>query len=283
MKPILKWAGGKRQLLDRILPLISKCDRYIEPFLGGGAVAFSLAPSKAILSDCNAELVNVYKIIRDCPDDLLTDLKYHLHENNEGHYYEIRSWDRRDDFADLPAVKRAARFIYLNKTCFNGLHRVNRLGQNNVPYGKYKNPDIVQEQNIIALHNFFVQNDIDIRCSDFEKILMDASASDFVYLDPPYAPVSGNSFTSYAREGFGISDQQRLAEACRELNRRGVPFIQSNAYVPSVRELYKGFRMLVVQANRAINSNGQGRGKVQEVLILGDCLTIPRDAYACAS
>ena len=275
MKPILKWAGGKRKLLDRILPLISPCNRYIEPFLGGGAVAFALAPARAVLSDCNAELINVYETIRDQPECLLRELQSHLQKNSEEHYYSVRSLDRGKDFSLLPAAKRAARFIYLNKTCFNGLHRVNRKGQNNVPYGRYENPDIVQEQHILALHDYFTRNDVDIRCADFSACMEEAVPSDFVYLDPPYVPISGNSFTSYACNGFTMEDQQRLADTCTKLNHRGVPFIQSNAYAPAVMALYSGFRMIVVEAGRSINSNGMGRGKVREVLVLSDNITVP--------
>ena len=281
MKPIVKWAGGKRQLLDRILPLIPQCDCYYEPFLGGGAVAFAIARPHAVLSDANPELVNVYQVVRDNHEELLERLHWHEKLNSSDHYYEVRAWDRQQDYASLPALDRAARFLYLNKTCFNGLHRVNAKGQNNVPYGKYKNPDITAEPQIRELHGYLSSSNVDIRLSDFAEAVSDATPADFVYFDPPYIPLASTSFVSYTSSGFGMDQQERLAEICREFNRRGVPFVQSNSYAPAVRDLYCGFRMLIVQASRAINSKGSGRGKVPEVLILGDSVALPAEMQEC--
>lgn len=268
LKPILKWVGGKRQLLSQIIPLIPKHNKYIEPFIGGGAVLFDLAPKKAVISDFNSELINLYKVIKTSPKELVEVLKTHADNNSNDHFYNIRSLDREESFKNLSDVEKAARIVYLNKTCFNGLYRVNSLGFFNSPYGKYKNPKICDEELIYRLSEYFNKNDIKIFCQDYKETLKEAKKGDFVYLDPPYMPISiSSSFTGYTENGFSYKCQEELRDECVKLKERGVSFIQSNSDCPEIRELYKDFKIISVEAKRNINSKGDKRGPVGEVLI----------------
>jgi len=273
MQPFLKWAGGKRQLLPQIKPYIPEIGEstYFEPFLGAGAMLFSIQPKYAVVNDINKELYNVYKVIADKQlfGELLDDLRNHLNESE--YFYEIRSIDRSDDYQNLSPVKKASRFIFLNKTCFNGLYRVNSKGQFNVPFGKYKNPAIVNEEVLREVHQYLKDNHITFLNGDFKAAVKDAKSGDFVYFDPPYDPVSEtSSFTSYAQEGFGKAEQYELRDVFRELNERGCKVLLSNSDTPFIREIYEGFHIVTVQANRAINSKADGRGKINEVLVVGD-------------
>lgn len=270
LKPILKWVGGKRQLLAEITPLIpASPSLYVEPFIGGAAVLLDRQPKKARINDYNEELINVYRVVRDDPDGLLELLREHEANNTADHYYEVRAWDREPSYAELGDTERAARIIYLNKTCYNGLFRVNSQGQVNVPYGKYVHPNIVNEPGVRALSTY-LHGDIDIRCGDFADALKGLRKGAFVYLDPPYMPISQTSaFTSYTESGFGYDEQVRLRDECRKLKERGIAFLQSNSDCPAIRELYEGFTVRTVQAKRAINSKGDRRGAVNEVLISG--------------
>lgn len=264
--PFLKWAGGKSQLLstfDRYYP--KTFNRYFEPFLGGGAVFFNLAAKhrglKAIVSDCNAELINCYVMVRDQPQAVLRALK--KHRNDVHYYYKVREMDADS----LDEAERAARMIFLNKTCFNGLYRVNRKGEFNVPFGKYKNPKLVDKPNIEAVSE--VLANALISCQPFEQVVARAKRHDFVYFDPPYHPVSNTSnFTSYTKGAFTLADQERLAATFKQLSDKGCYVMLSNSDIPVIRNLYEGFRIETVQANRAINCNGKKRGRVSELLIL---------------
>jgi DNA adenine methylase len=264
--PFLKWAGGKSRLLktfDRYFPKNFK--RYFEPFLGGGAVFFHLANKNrnltAFVSDLNPELINCYEMVRDNKQALIASLK--KHRNDKHHFYKIRSQDPK---GLLPA-QRASRLIFLNKTCFNGLYRVNSKGNFNVPFGKYKSPKIIDEPNLTACSR--ILNRATISCEPFDQIFFKARLEDFIYLDPPYQPISATSnFTGYTKGAFTLEDQKRLSELFRALSRRGCYLMLSNSDTPEIRALYKGFRFETVQASRAINCNGRRRGRINELLIL---------------
>lgn len=269
LKPVLKWVGGKRQLLDAITPLIPrKPALYVEPFIGGGALLLHEQPEHARVNDSNKELINVYRTIRDDPDSLLDLLRAHEANNTDSHYYEVRAQDRQPEFENLSNTERAARIIYLNKTCYNGLFRVNSAGQLNVPYGRYRHPNIVNEPGIRALSAYLRENDIDIRCGDYADTLADLPGNAFVYLDPPYMPLTATSaFTGYTQNGFGYEEQERLRDQCALLRDKGIRFLESNSDCPAIRDLYEGFTIRTVQAKRAVNSCADKRGPVSEVLI----------------
>lgn len=268
-QPFLKWAGGKRQLLPEIRKYIPETfHTYYEPFVGAGAVLFDLQPQKAVINDINAELVNVYYAIKDNVEELIEDLK--KHENDKDYFYEMRNVDRTPGYEKLSPVKKASRIIYLNKTCFNGLFRVNSRGQFNVPFGKYKNPQIVNEAVLRAVHDYLSTNEIQIKNTDFVSAVASATKGDFVYFDPPYDPVSETaSFTSYSLNGFRKEDQIRLRDLCVELDERGVKFLLSNSATDFIMDRYseKGFIVETVSATRNINSVASKRGKIDEVLI----------------
>ncbi len=271
VSPILKWVGGKRQLLDEIIPNINtNCSTYIEPFLGGGAVLFALQPNKAIVNDYNSELINVYTVVRDYPEELIKKLEEHKEKNTEDYFYEIRGLDRTEEFAQLSDVDKAARIIYLNKTCFNGLYRVNSAGQFNSPYGKYKNPNIVNATTIKAMSKYFNKADIEFLNGDYKEVMRRAKKGAFVYLDPPYMPISSSSsFTGYTENGFGYEQQVELKKECDKLKEKGISFLLSNSDCAEIRELYKDdeYEIRTVQAKRNINSNAKKRGEINEVLI----------------
>lgn len=265
--PFVKWVGGKRQLLPSIIKFLpKKINHYIEPFVGGGAVFFYLQPKKAIINDFNTELINVYNVIKNNLPDLIEDLKQHL--NEEDYFYRIRSLDRTENFESLTDVQKASRIIYLNKTCFNGLYRVNNSGEFNSPFGRYKNPNIVNEPTLKAVSNYLNSNNIQIFSGDYEDVLKQASKNSFVYLDPPYDPVSESSnFTGYVQGGWDVWDQVRLRDVCNELDDRGIKFLLSNSATLRIKDLYQKYDINIVKANRSINSNGEKRGEVEEVLI----------------
>ena len=228
--PVVKWVGGKRQLLDEITPLLPRrITSYCEPFLGGGAVLFSIQPSKAIINDINEDLMLVYEVIRDDVEGLIKSLEQY--ENTSEYFYKIRDIDRDKEFYhSMSKVERASRLIYLNKTCFNGLFRVNSSGEFNSPFGYYKNPNIVNAPVLRAVNKYFNANKIQIYNEDFEETLKRVNKGGFVYLDPPYDPVSDTAnFTGYNKGGFNRKEQERLKECCDELTRRGVKFMLSNS------------------------------------------------------
>ena len=270
-KPVVKWVGGKTQLLESIsenAPL--EYGKYIEPFFGGGAVFFSLYKQsrvkKAAISDNNPELINLYTIIRDEPRNLIRELKKLGTANTSEQYYELRIEFNALVKKEISKVRRAALLIYLNKTCYNGLWRVNKKGELNVPFGRYKNPNILDEPNIIAVSKALQK--IKITLSDFEDTVKTAKARDFVYFDPPYAPITNTAkFTSYTKDGFENGEQERLAGVFQKLASDGVYVLESNSSAPVVSKLYTGFDKVVVQARRHINCEGDKRGNVNELLI----------------
>lgn len=269
VKPLVKWAGGKRQLLPHIhaaLPADAP-RRFYEPFIGGGAVLFSLEPARARVNDLNGELINLYEVVRDGVDELIAELAGYPNETE--FFYALRAADRdAQRFATLSPVERAARTLYLNRTCYNGLYRVNAAGQFNAPFGRYKNPTICDEGTLRAVHRYFADNDVAFSQGDFAAAVAEAREGDFVYFDPPYDPVNvTSSFTGYQKGGFDRTEQERLKEVCDDLDRRGVKFLLSNSATDFIRELYADYEVGIVGATRAINSVGSRRGKVDEVLV----------------
>lgn len=266
--PVVKWVGGKRQLLDEITPLLPKrITTYCEPFFGGGAVLFSIQPSKAIVNDLNGDLILTYEVIRDDVESLIESLK--KHENTSDYYYSIRDMDRnKEAYQSLSKVEKASRLIYLNKTCFNGLFRVNSSGEFNSPFGHYKNPNIVNEPVLRAVNRYFNAANITFHNEDFAETLSRVGKGSFVYLDPPYDPVSDTaSFTGYNKGGFDRNEQIRLKNCCDELTKRGVKFMLSNSATDFIKDLYKDYHITIVKAKRAINSDASKRGEIEEVLI----------------
>lgn len=268
LRPILKWVGGKRQLLSSIRPLVpQEYDTYYEPFIGGGAVLFDLQPEKAVINDSNTELINVYECIRDHPADVVELLEEHAAKNSSEYFYKIRSQDREPEYAQRPAPERAARIIYLNKTCYNGLYRVNSAGQFNTPYGRYAHPNIVNKELIEAMSDY-LQGQVTILNGDYQTALATADEHSFVYLDPPYMPISSSaSFTGYTEGGFSSKEQERLKETCDDLRKRKVHFLESNSDCDKIRKLYSEYDITIVEAKRSVNSKANKRGAIKEVLI----------------
>ena len=264
-RPVLKWAGGKSRLLPELIArLPGSFNAYHEPFIGGGALYFALANQgligRANLSDANPSLIDVYLSLRDCVDELIADLGQHIYERE--HYYQVRALRP----AELSLPERAARIIYLNKTCYNGLYRENRRGEFNVPFGRYVNPTICDEPNLRAAS--LALQGVEIARCHFSTVLDYAQRGDFVYFDPPYHPLSATAnFTSYDRRGFGPDDQRQLRDVFTRLGDRGIQAMLSNSDTPFIRELYEGFAIDQVQAARAVNSKANGRGKVAEVIV----------------
>lgn len=267
-KPFVKWVGGKGQLLPQLLPMVPETfGGYYEPFVGGGAMFFGLSatgkidPQWTVLSDMNAELVSTYHVVRDVPNLLVEAL--HLHTNEANHFYHVRAQAP----TTLNPVKRAARFVYLNKTCFNGLYRVNKAGQFNVPFGRYTNPCICDEKNIFTVSAAL--QGVVVGRVPFEVVVDQACRGDFIYFDPPYHPVSATAnFTSYTGTGFGMQEQRLLAGVFYALDKRGCHVMLSNSDTPFIRELYDGYRIVTVQATRRVNSKADGRGAITEVVVL---------------
>lgn len=269
LKPFLKWAGGKRQLLPVLTHLLPPgFHTYYEPFVGAGAMLLGIQPRQAVINDLNQELIGCYRVIQKQPEELLAQLQ--LHRNTPDYFYAIRGLDRHQEvFEQLDEVQRASRMIYLNKTCYNGLYRVNRKGEFNAPFGRYRNPSIVDEPVIRAIHRFLNGRPVRITSVDFEMAVAGARAGDFVYFDPPYDPVSGSaSFTAYQGCGFGRPEQRRLARVVHDLTRRGCRVMLSNSYTDFIRSLYKDFHVQRVSATRRINSVASRRGEIDEVLVL---------------
>ncbi len=268
IKPVVKWVGGKRQLLEVITPLLPKqITSYCEPFVGGGAVLFSIQPNSAIVNDLNGNLIAVYEVIRDDVESLILSLE--KHENTAEYFYSIRDLDRdKKTYLSMPKVEKASRLLYLNKTCFNGLFRVNSSGEFNSPFGHYKKPNIVNALVLRAVSHYFNTNKIVFCNEDFAVTLQRLPKGSFVYLDPPYDPVSNTAnFTGYNKSGFDRNEQMRLKKCCDDLTIRGIKFMLSNSATDFIKELYKDYNITTVQAKRAINSNASKRGAIKEVLI----------------
>lgn len=264
-RPFIKWVGGKSQIIKHLVHRLPKnFNRYFEPFIGGGALFFHLQPRNAVLSDINSELIDTYLAIRDDVEGVIEELQMHRYEKD--YFYQVRAWDRSESFSKMSRNKRAARLIYLNKCCFNGLHRVNSEGHFNVPFGKYTNPTIVDAHNLrnccSALKN------VELKSSNYQSISETIGKEDFVYFDPPYMPISAtSSFTSYSKDGFNQDSQVKLMETCTMLDQKGAFFMLSNSSAQCILDLYKNFEIELVPAKRAINSVGSSRGCINEILV----------------
>ena len=266
--PVLKWVGGKRQLIDDIAPLLpDRFSLYCEPFVGGGALLFELQPKEAFINDINDELMRVYSVIKNDVEALilaLVDFK-----NEADHFYSVRDWDRdKEKYASLPDVTKAARILYLNKTCYNGLFRVNSSGEFNSPFGNYRNPNIVNAPTLRAVSSYLNTAAVKMTTLDYSEVLAKQPKGAFVYLDPPYDPVSdSSSFTGYAKGGFTRDDQIRLRDCCDDLDRRGLKFMLSNSATGFIKDIYSKYGITTVKAKRAINSDSTKRGEIDEVVI----------------
>ncbi len=266
--PIVKWAGGKTKLLGELARRMpEKIGRYYEPFCGGAALFFRVAPTRAVLADANPDLIEIYRVVKRDAAGVIRRLRRHRKAHTEKHYYQMRDrWNERRAHWDPP--DRAAAFIYLNKTCYNGLWRVNRAGDFNVPIGSYDDPPICVPDALRAASIALAS--ATLRCTDYTMAVRDAERGDFVYFDPPYAPASPTAnFTSYTAGAFGPDQQRELAETARRLVSIGCRVMLSNSDTPFVRSLYKGMKISRVLCPRAINANGARRGNVHEVIVTG--------------
>jgi DNA adenine methylase len=265
--PILKWAGGKRKLIPKILdlfPINYSSLTYHEPFLGGGALFFSIEPKCGTINDINHHLINFYKIVRDKPNELIAETQ--KHEYNKEIYYQLRTKYNEEDLSEL---EKASLFLYFNKTGFNGLWRVNSKDKYNVPFGRYVNPTIVPIETIMDANRILKNKQI--LCTDFTYIIDSAVSGDLCYFDPPYQPVSETAyFTSYTAKGFDMKEQEKLSDTCNQLDEKGVYFVLSNSHVKQIVDLYESnprFRINIVEAKRSINSDATKRGPVKEILV----------------
>ncbi len=274
-KPFVKWVGGKRQLAKQFRDLDlyppdefnPETGTYFEPFVGGGAMFFDLLPKKAILSDLNSELTTAFNIIKENVLDLIKALRKHKQKNNKEYFLKVRA----QNIAKLSNLEIAARFIYLNRTCFNGMYRVNKSGGFNVPFGKYENPLICDEKNLLKINEKL--KGIKILNEDYKKALEKAKKGDFVYFDPPYYPINAtSSFTSYTKEGFLKKEQTELRDTFLKLHKKGCFVMLSNSDTPFIKNLYSNLDKKIsinnIYASRAINSNASKRGKIKEVVVI---------------
>lgn len=269
LQPFTKWTGGKRQLLSVIKSLMpDQYNNYFEPFVGGGALFFDLAPKKAYINDFNSELINCYQQIKKNPQILIELLAKHQENNSKEYYLDLRSADRDGRIDKMTDVERAARIMYMLRVDFNGLYRVNSKNQFNVPYGRYKNPKIVDGELLLSISKYLNDNDIHILNKDFEEAVEDVRVGDFVYFDPPYIPLSETSaFTSYTHEGFSYEDQVRLRDTFMKLDEKGAYVMLSNSSSPIVEELYKDFYIHKVEATRTNGAKSSSRGKISEIIV----------------
>ncbi len=269
-KPFVKWVGGKRQIIDKLKEYVpDEYDTYYEPFIGGGALLFELSPKKAVINDLNEELMNVYNCL--CNEEkfkkMCNLLNHYEAEHSEEFYYEIRNKDKnKNAYNRLSDYTKAARTIYLNKACFNGLYRVNSKNEFNVPFGKKTKINTYEGSNLITVSNYLTMNNIKIQSVDFEESLKTAKKGDFVYIDPPYDSDT-STFNNYTEDGFGKEEQRRLAQVYKDLDKRGVYVMLSNHNTTLINELYKDYHIHIIEAKRNINANGKKRGKVEEVII----------------
>lgn len=269
LQPFTKWTGGKRQLLEELRSYMPETyGRYFEPFVGGGALFFDLAPEQAVINDFNEELINAYRQIKNNPAELINLLIKHKENNSKDYYLALRSADRDGRISRMTGVERAARILYMLRVDFNGLYRVNSKNQFNVPYGRYKNPKIVDVDLLYQISEYLNENDVEILQTDFEEAVKDAETGDFVYFDPPYIPLNEtSSFTSYTHEGFSYEEQVRLRDTFKELTERGVYAMLSNSSSPLVEELYKDFNIYFVEAQRTNGAKSSSRGKISEIIV----------------
>ncbi len=262
VKPFVKWAGGKRKLVKKFSHLVpNSYETYFEPFVGGGAVFFYLNPKKATLNDLNDELINVYRVIKNKPDDLMKELdKLQPNVNSKDFYYELRSTEVKN------RAKKAARTIYLNKTGFNGMYRVNSKGKFNIPFGDMKNVKLYSEENILSCSEYLQR--ADLISGDYSKLIEKIGCEDFVYLDPPYVPISDTAhFTSYTKDKFGVKEQEKLAEFCKKIDEKGGYFLLSNSDTAFCRDLYSNYNITTIKASRSIAAKGASRKAVSEVIV----------------
>ena len=272
LKPFVKWAGGKRQLLpilEKHFP--KKIKMFFEPFLGGGAVLFDILSKnpniRCVASDLNSDLILTYVTVRDSPHELIRSLEKHAKnyfKNKELYYYSVRSSNPRSQ------IEKTSRLLFLNKTCFNGLYRVNKKGKFNVPVGKYTNPNIVNKENILSVSTFLHSSKIKLICRDFQSVIEDTEENDFIYFDPPYAPTSSSAnFTSYTSKDFDNTELERLYNVCTELNSKGCNVMISNSNTKEVIQKFSSniWKINKVSANRFINSNSQNRQGHSELII----------------
>lgn len=272
LQPFVKWAGGKRQIIDKLIELMPKdYNTYFEPFVGGGAFLLELEPKRAVINDSNKDLISVYKCLRNKKqfEKMIELCRKHETNHSEEYYYQIRDLDRNlKKYTRQPMYFKAARCLYLNKACFNGLYRVSSKGFFNVPSSKREKVRCFNEDNISLLYDYFSDKRPIIHNKDFEKVVKTARKGDFVYFDPPYDIIGEQSFTSYTKANFDKNDQIRLRDIIVELTKKGVFVMASNANTPFIQDLYKDFNINIVEARRMINSKAEGRGKVEEVVIL---------------
>ena len=271
IQPFVKWAGGKRQIMDKLLEFKPKKFRhYYEPFVGGGAFLLELTPIHATINDSNKELMYVYKCLRNKRlfKKFRELCKIHEENHSEEYYYKIRDLDRKKTaYAKMTVCEKAARCVYLNKACFNGIYRVSSKGYFNVPSAKRETVKCFDDENMAELHKYFHKRKPVILCKDFAEAVKTTKKGDLVYFDPPYDLVGEQSFTSYTAGGFDKKEQERLRDVIKDLTNRGVLVMASNANTAYIQELYRDFNIHIVHARRSINSKGDGRGKVEEVII----------------
>ena len=276
MEPVLKWAGGKRQLLTKLLPYINNnrlnpvVGIYYEPFFGGGSLCFNLEFPRAVINDFNPEIANVYRQIKEHPLELIELLSKYDTKRNKEEYYQTREWDRLESYANRSLIEKASRIIYLNRTCFNGLYRVNQRGEFNTPIGSVGFPFELIKARILEISRYFNENDIRILNGDFAECVANAGEGDFVYFDPPY-DYEKDGFTLYVDAGFTRNDLVRLKQKCDELIERGCSVMISNNKTSFVEALFDDprYQIEVIDANRWINSDGTNRTHAKEVVIYG--------------
>ncbi len=271
LRPFLKWAGGKRQVIEELVcRLPAKFNNFYEPFVGAGALFLALERNKAVIGDVNSDLIDSYKTIKSNPLELLSELdimnEKHMQEGKE-YYLHVRSLDRNSKWQNESSLKKAARLMYLNKYCFNGLYRVNSKNQFNVPFNGKKLVNLYSRENIISLSKYLSENKVEILCEDFEVICKNAKKGDLIYFDPPYDVLKKDTFDSYNEKGFGVAGQERLFKLYKELDLRGCYVMLSNHNTPLIKELYKEYVIDIINARRNINSQADKRGNIEEVII----------------
>lgn len=267
MKPLVKWVGGKRQLLHQILPLLpSSINTLIEPFVGGGAVFLTEANPKSIINDTNAELINLYKTVESNPIELMNTLDSMAVLNNKDYYIRVRDWDKTGELETKNNIEKAARFIFLTKLSFNGLYRTNNKGKLNMAYNNEPNPTYYTRENILKISNYLKNHTI-IKNMDYEEVIKDAKPADFIYIDPPYDYENSTGFVSYGADKWSKNDTIKLSKTLKNLDAKKVNWMLSNNNTELIRDLFKDYNTYVVKAKRSINTNGEGRGSVEEVII----------------
>lgn len=292
MKPFVKWAGGKRQILEEIIKQIKEASdglenfTFYEPFVGGGIVFLTLANKRTVINDLNSELINCYLVIRDNPVELMKELKKHsdnFKKGNDSYYYEVREWDRLSTFKDRSNIEKVARTIFLNKTCYNGLYRVNLKGEFNTPVGRYVEPSLYNEANILEISNYLKKNKVKIRQGTYAKALRDIKDGDIVYLDPPYDYGDDDGFTQYQKEGFTFEDFKEMKKVCDECLDKGANVIISNNNTPPVIKLFESdpryvinYGIKKIKTKRYINCKGNMRNTGDEIIIWGSPNTFPQ-------